>query len=67
MNPRRDAWLIAICAGRIFAYANFMVFAACLPVLREQWRMSAAEGIPPLYAITREILASIFDEETART
>jgi MFS family permease len=44
MNPRRDGWLIAICIGRIFAYANFMVYAACLPVLREQWRMSAAEA-----------------------
>jgi MFS family permease len=44
MKPRRDGWLIAICIGRIFAYANFMVYAACLPVLREQWRMSAAEA-----------------------
>lgn len=30
-------------------------------------RMSPTEGIPPLYAITREILASIFEDEAARS
>jgi CRP-like cAMP-binding protein len=29
-------------------------------------RMAPSEGIPPLYAITREILAGIFDQERAR-
>jgi MFS family permease len=43
-NIARDGWLVSICIGRVFAYANFMVYAACLPVLREQWRMSAAEA-----------------------
>jgi MFS family permease len=40
----RDGWLISICVGRIFAYANFMVYAACLPILREKWTMSATQA-----------------------
>jgi MFS family permease len=40
----RDGWLLSICVGRIFAYANFMVYAACLPILREHWTMSATEA-----------------------
>jgi len=40
----RDGWLWAICAGRIFCYANFMVYAACLSVLRQDWGMSAAQA-----------------------
>ena len=43
-NIARDGWLVSICVGRVFAYANFMVYAACLPILRQQWRMSAAEA-----------------------
>lgn len=40
----RDGWLFSICVGRIFAYANFMVYAACLPILREKWTMSATQA-----------------------
>lgn len=40
----RDGWLLSICVGRIFTYANFMVYAACLPILREQWTMSATQA-----------------------
>jgi MFS family permease len=40
----RDGWLLSICIGRIFAYANFMVYAACLPILREQWMMTATQA-----------------------
>ena len=42
--PRPDGWLLSICVGRIFAYANFMVYAACLPILREKWTMSATQA-----------------------
>ena len=42
--PRTDGWLLSICVGRIFAYANFMVYAACLPILREKWTMSATQA-----------------------
>jgi MFS family permease len=41
---QRDGWLLSICIGRIFAYANFMVYAACLPILREQWMMTATQA-----------------------
>jgi MFS family permease len=40
----RDGWLLSICIGRIFAYANFMVYAACLPILTEKWTMSATQA-----------------------
>ncbi len=40
----RDGWLLSICVGRIFTYANFMVYAACLPILREKWAMSATQA-----------------------
>lgn len=39
-----DGWLLSVCVGRVFAYANFMVYAACLPILREQWAMSATQA-----------------------
>jgi len=39
-----DGWLLAVCAARVLLYANFMVYAACLPVVREAWGMSAAEA-----------------------
>lgn len=40
----RDGWLWVICIGRIFCYANFMVYAACLAALREEWGMSATQA-----------------------
>jgi MFS family permease len=40
----RDVWLLAVCASRIFLYANFMVYAACLAVVRDEWNMSATEA-----------------------
>ncbi len=40
----RDSWLLSIGVGRIFLYANFMVYAACLPILRVEWAMSATQA-----------------------
>lgn len=40
----RDGWLMGIGAGRLFSYANFMVYAACLAVLRVEWSMSATQA-----------------------
>jgi MFS family permease len=40
----RDLWLLAVCTSRVFLYANFMVFAACLAVVRDEWAMSATEA-----------------------
>lgn len=39
-----DFWLLAICFARVLAYANFMVYAACLPVLMDKWHMSASQA-----------------------
>lgn len=35
---------MAICIGRIFMYVNFMVYAACLPILKGEWGMSATQA-----------------------
>lgn len=40
----RDPWLLAMCVARVLTYAIFMVYAACLAVLREQWNMSASQA-----------------------
>jgi MFS family permease len=42
--PGRDPWLLSMCLGRVLLYANFMVYAACLPVLRSTWAMSGAQA-----------------------
>ena len=39
-----DAWLAGICGSRILLSANYMVYAGCLPILRETWDMSAAQA-----------------------
>ena len=41
---RFDGWLSLIFIARITLYANFMVYAACLPVLLSQWGMSATQA-----------------------
>jgi MFS family permease len=40
----RDPWLLAMSLARMLMYANFMVYAACLPVLRPAWDMSATQA-----------------------
>jgi len=48
---------------------RFLYYTSDLPLQAEEnlsGSMRAIEGIPPLYAITREILNSIFDQERAR-
>jgi MFS family permease len=40
----KDRWLVALCFSRALMYAIFMVYAACIPVLLETWRMSAAQA-----------------------
>jgi len=41
---RFDNWLILIFISRIALYANFMVYAACLPILLNKWDMSATQA-----------------------
>ena len=35
---------MAICIGRILMYMNYMVYAACLPILKNEWGMSATQA-----------------------
>ncbi len=45
MTARRfDRWIISIFISRIALYANFMVYAACLPILLNEWDMSATQA-----------------------
>ncbi len=41
---RFDSWLVLIFISRIALYANFMVYAACLPILLDEWDMSATQA-----------------------
>jgi MFS family permease len=41
---RFDRWLVLIFFARIAMYANFMVYAACLPILLSEWDMSATQA-----------------------
>jgi MFS family permease len=41
---RFDSWLILVFISRIALYANFMVYAACLPILLNKWEMSATQA-----------------------
>ena len=41
---RFDSWLILIFFARIAMYANFMVYAGCLPILLNKWDMSATQA-----------------------
>jgi MFS family permease len=41
---RFDSWLILIFTSRIALYSNFMVYAACLPILLDEWDMSATQA-----------------------
>ena len=68
----RDGWLMAICIGRIFMYMNFMVYAACLPILRSEWGMSAtqagsiASGFSICYAASLAVASWLSDHFGAR-
>ena len=36
-----DLWLLGICSSRLLTYLVFMAYAAALPVLQQEWEMSA--------------------------
>ena len=42
MRSTLDRWLAVIGAARVLLYGNFMVYAACIPVVRVEWQISAA-------------------------
>jgi MFS family permease len=37
-----DFWLLGVCSSRVFTYLISMTYAALLPVLQQEWQMSAA-------------------------
>jgi MFS family permease len=39
--PTGDSWLVALCLSRTLIAFNFIVYAACLPVLQREWGMTA--------------------------
>jgi MFS family permease len=40
----KDRWLVTLCASRTLMYAMYMVYAASLPVLMDEWDMNAAQA-----------------------
>ncbi len=41
---RFDGWLLLVFISRIALYSNFMVYAACIPILINEWEMSATQA-----------------------
>lgn len=68
-----DWWLTGICASRVFNGLVFMTYAVALPVLQQQWAMSAtqagsiASGFQLGYAVSLVVFSSLADRISART
>jgi MFS family permease len=67
MNIKIDWWLIGICISRVTTGLVFITFAAALPVLREEWGLSASAGGSIVsghnlgYALSLVIFSSLAD------
>jgi MFS family permease len=67
-----DWWLTGICSGRALSQTVTMVYAAALPVLQQEWEMSAAKaglissGYQIGYAISLLVISSLADRIGAR-
>jgi MFS family permease len=67
-----DGWLLSLCAARTFMAANFMTYAACLPVLAREWDMSGAAagsistGFQLGYAVSLVVFSALADRIGAR-
>ncbi len=65
-------WLPLIFTARVLMYANYMVYAACLPVLIHEWGMSAtqagtvASGFMAAYAVSLFFASWLSDHIGAR-
>lgn len=66
-SMKRDWWLLGICSSRFFTYLVFMTYAAALPVLQREWRMSAtaagsiSSGFQIGYAVSLVVLSELAD------
>lgn len=67
-----DPWLLGVCVARILLYADFMVYAACLAVVRLEWQISAAQaalvstGFTVAYALSLVCSSALADRIGAR-
>ncbi len=67
-----DTGLAGICGSRMLLSANIMVYAGCLPILRETWGMSAAQagsvasGFSIGYALSLVTFSALADRLGAR-
>jgi len=67
-----DWWLTGICAGRALSQTVTMVYAAALPVLQQEWGMSAAKagtissGYQIGYAVSLLVISSLADKMGAK-
>ena len=67
-----DWWLTGICSGRALSQTVTMVYAAALPVLQQEWGMSAAKagtissGYQIGYAVSLLIISSLADKMGAK-
>jgi len=39
-----DRWLLSVCSARVLLYANFMVYAACIPSVMRAWNITATQA-----------------------
>jgi MFS family permease len=68
----RDGWLTALCVSRTLIAINFIVYAACLPVLQREWDMSAtaagsiASAFQASYGVSLLVASWLADRVGAR-
>jgi MFS family permease len=64
---RVDGWLAGLCASRVFNGMAFMTYAAAMPVLKDEWGMTAAQagtvasGFQIGYAVSLVVCSGLSD------
>ncbi|WP_026380698.1 MFS transporter [Afifella pfennigii] len=53
-------WTMLVCLSRVFLFANFMTVAAAIPVLQQEWGISAASAGAVVSAFTVAYAVSLF-------
>jgi MFS family permease len=71
-SPFRDRWFVELCVARVLMMFTSPVYAACLPLLRESWAMSATEagsiasGFQLGYALSLLVASELADRYGAK-
>ncbi|MEZ5839439.1 MAG: MFS transporter [Hyphomicrobiales bacterium] len=55
-----DGWTVTVAIARVFLFATFMTIAAAIPVLREEWALSATEAGSIVTSFTVSYAISLF-------